>query len=939
MLNKTFHLLLLLLIPILGFSQANSQYPDSGNKIRLGFQTTADGLIWRDTQPNVGVYQPINNKAAWVVLDTVNNKLYHYKNSAWTLVGGDTTSLSNRIDLRLEIADTTDMLSPYWRSGRFSGVLPVANGGTNLTTLGGAGRVPFASSTTQLTTNANFKYESDILYIPSAIFNGTSNYGYTFASRNVSASGGVGIFFRGEQGSEPNLPTTFGYPYINIGAVENKVNAIQSIGFGFNNGTGGYISPAEIGYLTKSLSGYTNGDLVFATRESTNNVAPAEKMRITSDGKVGIGTTSPSQKLSIVGNITSGTDPDIASPLGIAYTLMLNKSSQTYFIMNTASETAVHSPVFLPIRSRGTLSSPTVVSSGDRLFLFGALGYGNTGYDTEATGMLIETDAAAISGSNHIPTRISFIGNNTSGVGITYMTFKSSGNVGIGTAAPGSRLVVKGIDGTSTNSALNVTNSSDNSLLFVRNDGNVGIGTASPSSKLDIGFDVNNRSLVRLNSNAANRMAAITFYGNNLESGTIGYEGGSEIVSGGVQGDLVIRNHLASKNIILITNAGNVGIGTTSPAANLQVNTSSGVAVVAISNGNSITSGSRGDYAWYNSSISTVALIRAAATTDNVGTGLEFYTRPVGGALTKVLDLASTGAATFSTSATTAISVQSTGTASGLQLKNTGVTPADWIIQSDGGVVSGQAALRFYSVTASAYRMSIDGSGNVGIGTTEPPYALSVVRSTGDWIGTYKNYGSGAFGLQIDLSGSTGSTNGFVIGAYSQTGTGFFLKNDGNAGIGTTSPLSKLNIMGTVRINSASAPDANYYLQLENSSSQKAKANAWDTYSDSRIKTNRQPIINAIDKINLLNPIYYNQHDSYVENDLLNIDYNNSYKSLGFIAQEVYEVIPEAVNMGTTNELWAMDYTKLIPILTKAIQEQNLLIKALEQRIINLENK
>jgi len=30
---------------------------------------------------------------------------------------------------------------------------------------------------------------------------------------------------------------------------------------------------------------------------------------------------------------------------------------------------------------------------------------------------------------------------------------------------------------------------------------------------------------------------------------------------------------------------------------------------------------------------------------------------------------------------------------------------------------------------------------------------------------------------------------------------------------------------------------------------------------------------------------------------------------------------------------------KLIPILVKAIQEQNSLIKALEQRIINLENK
>ena len=94
----------------------------------------------------------------------------------------------------------------------------------------------------------------------------------------------------------------------------------------------------------------------------------------------------------------------------------------------------------------------------------------------------------------------------------------------------------------------------------------------------------------------------------------------------------------------------NLGIGTVSPAANLQVNTSSGSAVVAISNTNSITSGSRGDYAWYNSSNSTVTLIRAAATTDNVGTGLEFHTRPVGGALTKAFDISSTGAATFSNS-------------------------------------------------------------------------------------------------------------------------------------------------------------------------------------------------------------------------------------------------------------------------------------------------
>jgi len=214
---------------------------------------------------------------------------------------------------------------------------------------------------------------------------------------------------------------------------------------------------------------------------------------------------------------------------------------------------------------------------------------------------------------------------------------------------------------------------------------------------------------------------------------------------------------------------------------------------------------------------------------------------------------------------------------------------------------------------------------------------LQTTNNNTEYFRGYNQSGATRFGWDLVSDESVLSLFGINNVVMRTNGDSYL--NGGNVGIGTTSPLSKLNIMGTVRINSASAPDANYYLQLENSASQKAKANAWDTYSDSRIKTNRKPIVNAINKINLLNPIYYNQHDSYVENELLNIDYNNSYKSLGFIAQEVYEVIPEAVNVGTTNELWAMDYTKLIPILTKAIQEQNSLIKALEQRIINLENK
>ena len=45
----------------------------------------------------------------------------------------DTASLSTRIDAKLNISDTATMVNPYWRSGKFSGTLPIANGGTGAT--------------------------------------------------------------------------------------------------------------------------------------------------------------------------------------------------------------------------------------------------------------------------------------------------------------------------------------------------------------------------------------------------------------------------------------------------------------------------------------------------------------------------------------------------------------------------------------------------------------------------------------------------------------------------------------------------------------------------------------------------------------------------------------------------------------------------------------
>ena len=67
-------------------------YPITGNKQRLGFQTTGNGLVWRGLVSDT-VTKPTNyadkNVKAYLVLDSVTGSIYVWKQGAWaSLVGG-----------------------------------------------------------------------------------------------------------------------------------------------------------------------------------------------------------------------------------------------------------------------------------------------------------------------------------------------------------------------------------------------------------------------------------------------------------------------------------------------------------------------------------------------------------------------------------------------------------------------------------------------------------------------------------------------------------------------------------------------------------------------------------------------------------------------------------------------------------------------------------
>jgi hypothetical protein len=127
-----------------------AQYPSNGNqKITLGEQTTADGLIYRGVAATDTARKPSIDTMAYMVLDTTTNIIWHYKkatSNAW-------------LRLNLLPSDTASMLTNYWRSGRFSGVLPVANGGTNATTLT-ANKVMVGNGTSGVLTPTNLHWDN-----------------------------------------------------------------------------------------------------------------------------------------------------------------------------------------------------------------------------------------------------------------------------------------------------------------------------------------------------------------------------------------------------------------------------------------------------------------------------------------------------------------------------------------------------------------------------------------------------------------------------------------------------------------------------------------------------------------------------------------------------------------------------------------------------------
>jgi len=93
--------------------------------------------------------------------------------------------------------------------------------------------------------------------------------------------------------------------------------------------------------------------------------------------------------------------------------------------------------------------------------------------------------------------------------------------------------------------------------------------------------------------------------------------------------------------------------------------------------------------------------------------------------------------------------------------------------------------------------------------------------------------------------------------------------------------------------------------------------------SDERLKENIYPIDNALSRVSQIEGVYFNWN-------------NKTERQVGVIAQQVEKVLPEVVSEDKDSYL-SVDYSKLVPLLFEAINEQSSIIMDLEERISKLE--
>ena len=244
--------------------------------------------------------------------------------------------------------------------------------------------------------------------------------------------------------------------------------------------------------------------------------------------------------------------------------------------------------------------------------------------------------------------------------------------------------------------------------------------------------------------------------------------------------------------------------------------------------------------------------------------------------------------------------------------------------------------------TNGSERMRLDATGNLGIGTSAPTQkldvrgssAVSMIRTpdtTAPTLGLFVNDGSNGVGtISVDNGGhmtfDTGSTGAGQAERMRIDSSGFIYVNTGGAEPSASQVGVKITgTQGQAFWSSANTGTSGYnHFNFYNGNGAvgsivtNGSATAFNTSSDYRLKEDLQDF-KGLDMVSKI-PVY---------DFKWKVDESRSY---GVMAHELEEVLPQAVSGDKdAKEMQSVDYSKIVPLLVKSIQELKAEIELLKK--------